>query len=158
MIHEHRKFEYILDLLDQVVTKLGSIHAPRHDFRTGIPLYRSEIHTVQAVGHQPGINITQLAEHLGVTKGAVSQMINKLVKKGLVYKTRIGTDSREIVLNLTELGLIGFHAHEQFHLEMYKIIREYFGDEFDSKVDLFIAVMTDLNGILDKFERRSDKA
>ena len=155
---EHSKFEKLMDLIHQVVSKMESIHAPTYDFGTGVPLYRSEIHTIQAIGHNKGINITELAEHLEITKGAVSQMINKLVRKGLVVKTRIGADARETVLGLTDLGLIGFRAHEQFHLDMYKLVREYFGDQFEPKLDMFYIVMNDLNKILTISEHRTEQA
>ncbi|MCK4546968.1 MAG: MarR family transcriptional regulator [Candidatus Eisenbacteria sp.] len=154
MKDERLAFEKIMGILDEVLGKMGSMHALPLDFGTGVALYRTEIHTIQAIGKNPGVNVTQLAEHLGVTKGAVSQMVAKLVGKGLARKKHTQDDAREILLELTDLGWTGFHAHEQFHMEMFETVREYLGDEFESKSEMFLTVMTDLSRILARFEER----
>ncbi len=156
MRDETTTFERILDILDQVITKMESMHTPSRDFGTGVPLYRKEIHTIQAIGQHPRINVTALAEHMGLTKGAVSQTIAKLVRKGLVRKTRPYDNAREVILELTDLGWIGFQNHEQFHMHMFDIVREYFGSQLKPKLDTFATAMTDLNEILDKYEQRKE--
>ena len=158
MKDELKAFEKILDLIDQVMTKMGSMHLSPHDFGTSVPLYRAEIHTIRAIGENTGINVTKLAEDMGVTKGAVSQTITKLVRKGLVRKTFAEHDAKEIHLELTEPGWIGFHNHQQFHMSMFDTVREYFGDELEAKIEMFITVMKDLNGILTKYEEEEKKS
>ena len=142
---------------DRVVTIMESMHAPSLSFGTGISMYRREIHTIQAIGKKPGINITALAEYMGVTKGAVSQTIKKLIRKGLVRKTYAPSNAKEVVLELTDLGWVGFHNHEKFHMEALGIAREYFGNQFENKFEAIEAVMTDLNAILDEYEKRLKK-
>ncbi len=139
---------------DRVVTVMETMHAPSLSFGTGVPMYRREIHTIQAIGKNPGINITTLAEHMGVTKGAVSQTIKKLIKKGLVNKAYAPGNAKEVLPELTDLGWIGFNNHEKFHMEALTIAREYFGDDFENKFEAIEAVMTDLNVILDEYEKR----
>jgi len=154
---ERDAFEKLLDILDQVLTKAGSIHSAPIDFGTGVPLYKAEIHTIRAIGESPGINVTKLAEHMDVTKGAVSQIINKLVRKKLVTKTHARDNAKEILLELTDLGWTGFHDHEQFHMDMFDTVQEYFGDGLKPNLEMLIRVMTDLNGILDRYvQRRKD--
>ena len=148
-------FEDMLDLLDQVLTKAGSIHSAAHDFGTGVPLYKTEIHTIRAIGENQGINVTQLAELMGVTKGAESQTIKKLVRKKLVEKTPAHDNAREILLGLTDLGWTGFYNHERFHMEMYDTLSDYFGNELKPKLETYIVVMSELNKILDAYQRRS---
>jgi len=148
------KYERILRKFDRVVTVMESMHAPSLSFGTGVPMFRREIHTIQAIGKNPGINITALAEYMGVTKGAVSQTITKLTRKGLVRKTYAPGNAKEVILELTDLGLIGFRNHEKFHMEALNIAREYFGDRFEEKFEAIETVMTDLNAILDEYEKR----
>jgi DNA-binding MarR family transcriptional regulator len=148
---ERVTFDRLLTIFDQVMTKMGSMHSPTRDFNTGVPLYRAEIHTIKTIGENPGINVTRLAERMTVTKGAVSQTIAKLVRKKLVQKTHVRENAKEIRLELTDLGWIGFHRHEQFHQEMFEAVREYFGDQLEVKLDMFVTVMTDLDGILSRF-------
>ena len=147
-------YERIMRKFDRVVTVMESMHAPSLSFGTGVSMYRREIHTIQAIGKNPGINITALAEYMAVTKGAVSQTINKLGKKGLVRKTYAPGNAKEVILELTDLGWIGFRNHEKFHMEALNIAREHFGGQFENKLEAIETVMTDLNAILDEYEKR----
>jgi len=147
-------YEQLMDILDKVLTKVELLHTPSRDFGTGVPMYRKEIHTLQAIGQHPKINITALAEHMGVTKGAVSQMVAKLIKKKMVWKTYAKDNKKEVILELTNLGWIGFHNHEKFHVDMFGIAREYYGEQLKTKIEMFKIVMTDFNAILDEYEMR----
>ncbi len=55
-------------------------------FGTAEILYRSEIFLLELIGDQEGIGVTEAANLLGITKGAVSQTLKKLDAKGLVEK------------------------------------------------------------------------
>lgn len=158
MDKERAAFDQLMSLLDQVVNRMGTAHSPANDFGTGVPLYRAEIHTIQSIGQNPGINMTELARLMNVTKGAISQTVNKLERKELVRKTRIGTDNREVVLLLTDLGWNGYHNHEKYHAQTYNIVRQYFGDKFKSKLKTHTTVMNELNEIMDLMEKQSKNA
>ena len=123
------------------------------DFGTGHPLHRSEIHTVQAIGDEPGIGVTRLAEILDITKGAVSQMVAKLVRKKLVEKTYSRENARDVRLLLTPLGKIAYHGHDVFHEEMQTLIRDYLQDRFEDMNQRFYEVFLDLEHILDLIEK-----
>jgi len=153
MTEETKAYDQLMHVLDQVLTKVDSLHSPSHDFGTGIPIYRNEIHTIQDIGRHPRINLKTLAEHMGVTKGAASQTITKLVRKGMVRKTHSKGNAKEVLLELTDLGWIGFRNHEQFHMDMFDIAREYFGNDIGTKLEMFASVMTDFNEILIQYEK-----
>ena len=147
-------YEQLMDILDKVLTKVELLHTPSHDFGTGVPIYRKEIHTLQAIGQHPKINITALAEHMGVTKGAVSQTVAKLIKKKMVRKTYAKENKKEVIPELTNLGWIGFYNHEKFHMDIFDIAREYYGEQLKTKIEIFKTVMNDFNAILDEYEMR----
>jgi DNA-binding MarR family transcriptional regulator len=151
---ERAAFENLMDIFDLVVTKAGSVHSTAYDFGTGFPLYKTEIHTIRAIGENPRINVTRLAEHMGVTKGAVSQTINKLARKKLVRKTHTHDNAKEILLELTDLGWTGFHHHEQFHMDMFDAVHDYFGDKLKPNLERLTIAVTDINGILDKYRQQ----
>ena len=117
-------------------------------------MYGSEIHTVQAIGKSAGINVTQLAERMGVTKGAVSQMVSRLVEKGMVQKARAQDNAKEVCLNLTELGRVGFHNHERFDMSVLDAVREHCGSDLEKKLGTFLSVLTDFEAILALHEQR----
>jgi DNA-binding MarR family transcriptional regulator len=144
-------YERLMHILDEVLTKVELLHTPSHDFGTGIPLYRKEIHTLQTIGRHPKINVTALAEYMGVTKGAVSQTVTRLIKKGMIRKQYAEASKKEVVLELTDLGRVGFQNHEKFHAEMFDIARKYYGRQINTKLEMFKNVMSDFNAILDEY-------
>ena len=150
-------FEQIMDKFDRAVMITESMHSPSLSFGTGVLMYRREIHTIQAIGRNPGINVTALAEYMGVTKGAVSQIIKKLNKKGLVRKTHATGNAKEAILELTDLGWIGFHNHEKFHMDTLAIARECFGNQLENKLEMINTVMTDIITVLNECEKKMKK-
>jgi DNA-binding MarR family transcriptional regulator len=97
-------------------------------YDTETPLTQAEIHTIAIVGEKPDINITELAKLRGVTKGAASQMVYKLVKKGFLSKRISPNSDTEVCLTLTENGRTAFQAHQKYHeesgTEFLKILSE----------------------------------
>ena len=147
-------YEEILQKLERVITIMESMHTPSFSFGTGVLMHNKEIHTVQAIGRHSGINITKLAEHTGVTKGAVSQTINKLVRKGLVRKTHMPGNEKEVILELTVLGWVGFQNHEKFHMDTIDIARQYYGDQLGSKLESINLSVDDIYKMLNEYEKR----
>ncbi len=93
-----------------------------------IILTQPEIHTIAIIGDDEGISVTQLSEARGVTKGAVSQMIYKLVDKGLVEKRISPSSDAELNLHLTEKGKEAFHEHRKKHEAMEMRFAEIMND------------------------------
>jgi len=147
-------YEQLLEKLEQIITKMESMHTPSLSFGTGILMHQNEIHTVQAIGRHSRINVTNLAKYKGVTKGAISQTIKRLIKKGLVRRTHAPGNAKEVLLELTDLGWIGFHNHEKFHMDTLDIAREYFGDQIKSRLERISLAADDLNEILNAYEKK----
>ncbi|MFC2005249.1 MarR family winged helix-turn-helix transcriptional regulator [Chloroflexota bacterium] len=150
-------YEEILQKLEKVIVMAESMHTPSLSFGTGILMHTKEIHTAQAIGRHSGINITKLAEQAGVTKGAVSQTINKLVRKGLVRKTHAPGNEKEVILELTDLGWVGFQNHEKFHMDTLDIARQYYGDQLKSKLERINLAVDDIYKMLNEYDKRKRK-
>jgi DNA-binding MarR family transcriptional regulator len=150
-------YEEILQNLERIITKMESMHTPSLSFGTGIPMHTKEIHTIQAIGRHSGINITRLAEQTGVTKGAVSQTINKLVRKGLVRKTHAPGNDKEVIPELTDLGWVGFQNHEKFHMDTLVIAREYYGDQLKSNLERINSAVADIYKMMKEYENKRSK-
>jgi len=99
----------------RIVNKYHRLERIPLDHGSGHTLFPGETHTLEAIGNQPGITATRLAECLGVTKGAVSQTLARLKRKGLVDKTPDPNDAKILHLSLTETGTIVFAGHARFH-------------------------------------------
>jgi DNA-binding MarR family transcriptional regulator len=77
----------------------------RYVFRHGeLDLHPSELHLLLAIKDEPEANATKLAGRLGVTKGAVSQLLKKLEAKGVIEKTSDPAQKNEITSTFTRLG------------------------------------------------------
>ncbi|BBH22306.1 MarR family transcriptional regulator [Paenibacillus baekrokdamisoli] len=83
----------------------------------------SEIHTIEAIGYEGGVLMSELAARLDVTKGAVTQLIARLEAKAAVTRSPHPYDSRAIVISLTEKGKEAYRAHEEVHVQFYDELR-----------------------------------
>ncbi len=150
-------FELLMAEAGRLIARAESLHTPRFDFGTGIPLYRAEIHTIETIGKYPGINVTRLAERMGVTKGAVSQMLKRLAKKKLISKRMTAGNEKEIAIELTDTGKTAFENHKALHLSILAILRDYYGDRLTSKLEQFLGLVGDLSSILSLHGNRIGK-
>ena len=83
-----------------------------------------EAHTIQAIGQNRKMSVTQVADHSGITKSGASQMVKKLTQKGFLLKRQAAHSNKEFELSLTPLGLQAFEAHERHHGKDYnKLIK-----------------------------------
>lgn len=104
----------IIDLYFNSIKGFNEIESQPKDFGTGDLLYSSEIHTLVAIGKFPGCNLTELSEHLNITKGGASKFVKKLLEKDLIIKERMPDNRKEILFRLTEQGEVAFAGHEAF--------------------------------------------
>ncbi|MBM7585358.1 DNA-binding MarR family transcriptional regulator [Bacillus pakistanensis] len=106
--------------LGQLIMLLQRLEKHPHTFGEAGPLTPSEIHTIDAIGVERGVLMSELANRLQVTKGAVTQIIVRLEDKNLVERTPNPTDSRSVIVSLTKKGKSAFRAHEEVHLRFYR--------------------------------------
>jgi len=99
----------------RIVNKFRRLEKLPADYGSGHPLFPAEIHTVELIGRNPGIAVTEVAKRQGVTKGAVSQVVKKLDEKGLVRKCKSLDNEKSILLILTERGKLAVEGHQRFH-------------------------------------------
>jgi len=69
-----------------------------------VSLYPSEVHLLLVIKNDIDTNATEIAKQLGLTKGAVSQTLLRLEKKGIILKTKDPYNKNELTLSLTGFG------------------------------------------------------
>ncbi len=111
-MHDYRELSR---LMERTLHKYIQLEKKPHTYDHGIVLTQAEIHTIAAVGDNPGINITELARQRGITKGAASQMIYKLVDKGYIDKRISPNSDTEVYIDLTDTGKIAYRSHMKYH-------------------------------------------
>lgn len=123
--NESRKLEISYDFLGAVYGYLD-YEKETHFLKTrdGEHIYYAEIHAVTAIRENDGIHITGLAEKLGVTIGAVSQILMKLEKKGLIKKEKDVWNQSRFLLTVTPEGEEVHNNHLKFHEEFDDVVYE----------------------------------
>ena len=112
------ELQQLIDQFLKILNLYAVINRKPKDYGTGDLLYLSEVHTISMVGKNDFLNMTQLAEIMGVTRGAISQTIRKLVSKNFIIKSN-SRNRKEINLELSEKGRIVFLGLATFHKEIF---------------------------------------
>lgn len=99
----------------RIVYKLAEIDKKVRDYGTDTPLHNSEIHMIKEIKNSKGSHISEIARKLDVTRGAVSQIIMKLEKKGFVRKEMVSENQLKLVPVLTEKGETADSNHNRYH-------------------------------------------
>jgi DNA-binding MarR family transcriptional regulator len=110
--------QQLIDLFLKILHLYSVIGRKPKDYGTGDLLYFTEVHTITVVGRNNGVNMTRLAEIMGVTKGAISQTIRKLVHKNLIVKSN-NNNRKEINLKLSGKGMKVLEAQASFQMEIF---------------------------------------
>jgi DNA-binding MarR family transcriptional regulator len=135
IMNEQDRYNELIKLTFRVMNKFQAVEKIAQRFGTEEELYPREIHTIQAIGNHPDINITDLASRLGITKGTISPIVTRLAKKKFVSKLKGIENNKEVLLRLTPKGEVAYHAHEMFehqvHSRLYDILEKSSSDNLD---------------------------
>jgi len=77
----------------------------------------SEVHCIEYIEKNVDSNVTILAESFYMTRGAISKITKKLIKKGLIESYQKSANKKEIYFRLTEQGEAIYKIHEDLHKE-----------------------------------------
>lgn len=97
-------------------------------YGTDVPIFHSEIHVIMAIAEHPGIHVGGLADILGVTKGAVSEILKKLERKALVIKEVDDLNLSRYLLYLTDKGKKAHSNHLHYHTILNCMVEEQLED------------------------------
>lgn len=145
-----REYKLVATTMERIIYKYNEIERIKKNYGTNIDITQSEIHIIESIGDFSKVNITKLAKIKRKTKGAISQMINKLVDKELVNKNISKHSDAEVVLSLTNLGKIAYEGHREFHKNSNEKIFKKLRDMSDESYSDLIELLTDFEEFLDK--------
>ena len=96
----------------------------------------SEVHCIEYIGRNVDSNVTKLAESFYVTRGAISKLTKKLIKKGIIESYQKPDNKKEIYFRLTEQGKVINKVHEELHKEFQErdkaIFEQVTEEQFDN--------------------------
>lgn len=113
-----------------------------------VTLHPSEIHLMGALMRDADANVTAMAETLGITKGAVSQTISRLVKKDMVTKTRDPHNKNELKVRFTASGRKAIEAFAKSRAEANGRYEAYLDSLSDAERQTIRAFLTQVEQMI----------
>lgn len=110
----------------QLFNRFSELSKKSYEYCEGISLYPTEIHTIEYIALTSSTNMTDIANQMGLTKGAVSKMIAKLESQGLLERYKYQPSQKDIYIHLTELGVRAYEGHNAYHAAMWKHLNSHF--------------------------------
>ena len=112
-------------------------------------LYHSERHMLDQIGDYPNLNVTELAAVVGVTKGAISQVVKKLETKGIVRRYKKSSNDKEVFVEMTKTGSAMYRKHQAINDETVTTLSKELGRYSDDKVDFLIKMFHWFNSFME---------
>lgn len=108
----------------------------------------SEIHLIDAIGLEEPTLMSELATKLNVTKGAITQLANKLENKGAIERSPHPTDKRAVLLSLTDIGVNAYKEQEAVRANFYTLLASQMDSHemaiFEKGIEITIEVLQNL--------------
>ena len=139
----HEKFNQIIKLSEKLEKE------PR-TYGTDQLLARSEIHLIEVIADNESFSVTDLATLMGITKGAVSQTLKKLEKKGLTLKEEDPHNISRSIVKLTSKGKAAYYAHKHWHETMDGGFKSYYTNLEEEKIAFLLDFMTRVEDFLNR--------
>lgn len=128
----------LIENIRSVTLAHGKFLSSEREYLGGEKLYMREAHFVIAIGLNEPPTMSELAEKLDVTPGAVSQLAQRMEDKGYVKRFRLDDDKRKSVVVLTDKGEKLYHEHKVYDNDKYLEITELLSEYSQEELQLFV--------------------
>jgi len=116
-------------------------------------LFPSELKALDMIGRFSGINLTQLANKIGISKSAISKCTSKLLEKELIKKEKSPINVREVIFTLSDDGQSVFSQLDNTHSDLFRpfnhVIESLSIQETNELHHVFLDIHSRLGEILD---------
>jgi DNA-binding MarR family transcriptional regulator len=121
-------------------------------YGTDVPIFHSEIHVIKAIAEHPGIHVGGLADILGVTKGAVSEIIKKLERKALIIKEVDELNLSRYSLSLSKKGEKAHKIHMHYHAILNGVVENELQNATESELNFLSSFLLSLKSRVENFD------
>ena len=115
----------------------------------GLKLYPSEIHLIDVIAKGHDINASKMAARLGVTKGAVSQTLARLEKKGILHKTKDPQNKNELTVYFTPLGKNVLEEQRKLQVRFHDQYAKYFSNISEKEKTIIMGFLKKMEDLFD---------
>ncbi|HVN59173.1 MAG TPA: MarR family transcriptional regulator [Bacteroidales bacterium] len=148
------ELQYLIDQFLKILNLYAVLGRKPKDYGSGDLLYLTEVHTIATVGKNEKVNMTTLAEIMGVTRGAISQTIRKLVVKGLIIKSN-SHNLKEFNLMLSRKGRVVYRGLGKHQKEIFAFAEPLYMSAKKEDRQLVRRLFDDISGNLEQRVRQS---
>ena len=117
-----------------------------------LKLYPSEIHLIDVIAKGQDINASKMAARLGVTKGAVSQTLARLEKKGILHKTKNPQNKNELTVHFTPLGKKILEEQKKLRMKFYEEYTKYFSNIPEEEEVIIMGFLKKMGDLFDSLK------
>lgn len=117
----------------------------------------SEVHYIECIGRNSDFNVTKLAEHLYMTRGAISKMTKKFMEKGIIESYQKQDNKKEIYFRLTEKGNEIYKIHDDLHREFRQRDKAVFEQITEEQFDNMLHFIENYSKHLDEEIKKLDR-
>lgn len=144
----NNSFSELTDTLIRIIHQAVAIEHMPVDVGHGSVLTASEIHLIDVTGRFQDANLSAIASHLGVTKGAVTQMVQKLEQKGYLIRIKGNENKKTVYLHLTDKGKKAYLWHKDLHDRLNAEFQEDISGIPDHQIQATIDILKNYERIL----------
>jgi DNA-binding MarR family transcriptional regulator len=155
-MNKKKASQAFIDSFLRLVNKYNALERHPITFGTSYYFYHSERHMLDIVGDDPGLNITEFAKKAGVTKGAISQVVSKLEKKGALKRFKSEANDKEIRLELTELGKKIYAHHQSVNQDTIDYLWREFKKHPEGKIEFLMDIFSSFEQYLDQSKTKME--
>ena len=145
-----KKQKIIIEKLMKIGNVLNEISKQPRDFNTGELLYPSEIHCIDVIYKNQGINLTQLSVKLGVSKSAALKFVKKSLSGGYILKNKLVNNQKNVVFDVTNKGRSVALKHALFSQDKLSKMYSFLKDESENNIDIIIRFLDHFREGLDR--------
>ena len=99
---DHANHPLPIEVLKKFRLIYGSIRQHFREVEETCGVSGSHLWVLQEVERKPGVGVSELAERLSIHQSTCSQLVEKLVARGLIIKERSSEDQRRVGLKLSD--------------------------------------------------------
>ncbi len=122
------------------------------DYGDGELLYMAEAEILDRVGSDENATTTLLAEQLGVSKPAVSTLVNKLESKGYLRKTTSTAHSNTKYLSLTKKGVVARNGFRSYRAQLHNYLGGISKAEWRSHINVLLRMESFIDDLHDQLK------
>lgn len=149
---EEKDLKTFMHKIYSISNKVQQIRGTDYMLNSGIKINTAALSTLKVISQCNGKNMTEIGMEMGVTKGAISQMVLKLEKKGLVQKNRSEHNDKNYFITLTHKGTEALNEYDQMRDMLYHGMSEVLSHYQKEEIEVIWNFLCQTNQLMGKYK------